>query len=141
MVSSSMPEVLPLLAHKLTSMKYLLLFCFIATTLPACQSKELPTIMKVTKEEVMIKASHMTTESELQKFQVLAKQIHGLELDLTNTEYLESGTLRRLTCSLSNGEQALATVDADLASLQYRYYGFFMTLEDDTVTYMKAGSF
>ena len=122
-------------------MKYLYIPFLLVVLASSCKPKQLPTVMKVTKDAVLLKCSHMTSKAELQKFKAILSQMHGVKMDDSATSYTETGTLKTFQSSLTKEGNTLATINADLMSLQYKYYGYELTFQDGEITHIKAGSF
>lgn len=120
--------------------KQLILFAVtILLSTTSCQPKELPTVMKVTKEQVLLKCSHQTTKDELLKFATITNRLHKLQIDFSETTYLDGGTIQNLKSSIIKGDKLLAKLNADLTSLQYKYYGYEINFARDEIQHLKAG--
>ncbi|MBK9256313.1 MAG: hypothetical protein IPM42_12565 [Saprospiraceae bacterium] len=96
---------------------------FLVLTIMSCQPKELPTILEQSDGYVLMKLSHQTTKTELESMSIkLANQ--NIEMDYSNSEFLEDGRLRILKLVVKTPDGSTGTTSADIVNLQYKYFGF-----------------
>ena len=91
----------------------------------SCEPKNLPTVIDVKPEEVVIKFSHMSTMQEITNAAILCLQ-QNIDMQFTGTEFFDDGRVRKLALqvTLQNGQKGVTS--ADLATLQFKYYGFII---------------
>lgn len=90
----------------------------------SCTAKELPVIVDVDKNYAEVKISHEATEKSLQIIQSDLKNIANIEMDFSKSTFLDDGRIQdlKITVTLPNGQRG--STQADLMTLQYKYYGF-----------------
>jgi len=97
-------------------------FLFFALFLSACSPKDLPTVAEHSADNVLLKLSHQSTKAEMESFARLIED-YGLEMDYSESEFFETGTLRNLKLKVMTPVGGGSTT-ADQVTLQYKYYGF-----------------
>jgi len=81
----------------------------------------------------------MTTQSELHGFAVELENIHNIKLDYSQSEFFESGTLKTFISTLSDENEKISRCSADLMSLQYKYIGYDISMENGHPSHIVAG--
>lgn len=103
---------------------YKLLFLFVLTSVFwSCEPKNLPSVVQVTPDEVVIKFSHMSTLEDFAQAAMQCAQ-YNINFQYAGTEFFEDRKLRNLAIQVTTpgGQSGQAT--ADLSKLQFAYYGF-----------------
>ncbi len=89
----------------------------------SCQPKDLPTVFTQSEGYALMKVSHKTTKSELTDMaQKLTDQ--GIKLDFAASEFFDDGKIKTLRIGVETPDGNRGSTSADLAILQFKYYGF-----------------
>jgi hypothetical protein len=104
----------------------------------SCKPKELPTIMHIDKDEITMKVSHQTTETEMINFKNQVNEF-GVQLDFSKSVFFDDGKLRILSFAVSFPTGQIGTASADLMNLQHKYHGFRYTPSGNVL--LKTGEF
>lgn len=91
--------------------------------LTSCEPKVLPTVVDVRPEEVFIKFSHMSNMAEIAEAAMLCAQ-QNINMQYAGSEFFDDGRLRKLALQVTLPGGQAGTTSADLATLQFKYYGF-----------------
>jgi len=103
---------------------YKLLFIFILFgAFSSCKPKILPTVTKVTPDEVIAKFSHMTTMGEIAHVAILCAQ-NDINFQYAGTEFFEDNRVKKLMIQVTLPNGQTGKMSADITNLQYKYYGF-----------------
>lgn len=116
---------------------YLLLTMFFIV---GCQPKELPTIISITDSGAIVKFSHQTTRSEMTTASNELKSKYNVDVDYKGSTYFEDGKLRVLNVAVRLADGSGGKTKADLAKLQYAYYGFAIEANGDQVKMKSIGN-
>lgn len=119
-------------------MKYtlLILTCLL---MASCQPKDLPTQIDIKENYALVKMSHMTTKSEMERIKKELKMKCGLDFNYGKSFFFEDGKLRGLSFQFTNKEGKGGSASADLMSLQNNYYGLLYNPTGNPS--IKTGSF
>lgn len=89
----------------------------------SCAPKPLPTVFENTDTEIVVKLSHMTTQTEMTAIRDSLSE-KSVTFDFTGSEFFEDSHLRVLKLKVIMANGAGGQTTADLMSLQHNYIGF-----------------
>lgn len=115
-------------------MKHLLFLGLILVSFCTCKPKELPTVMEITEEKVVLKLSHMSTKAEMQSFKDKITSM-DFNMDFSGSEFFDNGNLRRLNLRVACPNGTSGATSADGVTLQFKYYGFTYYFKENPVNF------